>query len=679
MADMGDLDCTIALASSALSRSATEVEVFSIDPAGQQFGTSSDFIAPFHSSRPASQKASRIIPQSRTVSSGSKNNYNQVRRRSPLCHDVLEFMLEGASMSSQESLPLNIATASVSLMPSADKAVRNKQHHHSSSNNTSQDPVAIYPDHDNSVIVKAADRRSVAGASSGIAGSTHIMPQSIGGRNEAISEKARRLEDSDSDEGSDAETGYDSGDGFDGKCSRSTGMISPASTAECSRSNSFKSTRSSETSDDSTATEPSLKWWKRGFRSSKSKQPAATVRIMPSISEPSRAVHTTDETMHRTLPASSRNVDQAVDTIKTADRPVTVAITDNSGSFEAQWAMFKCKGMLNLHVVSVPAAVSSLNHKDAFLLYPCLFRRINDATLATSLMQTPSPSEDGVSTGDATPVALRHSQMPQGPLLNQEYSRRKSICSFASRVIYVWVGAHASAIKRDAITRVAMEVRDKELMGKADVVIIDESADADGARRKFFAQLHIAEHGIATPLPAKISTLSSQITPLCKAGDDMDFERALERRKVLYGFWESVPPATILSVGTDINAAMLLKVPAGGVVVLDTWSDVFIWWRNEPGNSAVRKCAINFANMLVQDACIPTRPKSASVWHELRGFEHVIFKTKFPDWPFVFTSSMSSSARISRRSVPSSSGTVIPSVDIPLRPVSRPNRVMAVA
>ncbi|KAJ2376920.1 hypothetical protein GGI05_006939, partial [Coemansia sp. RSA 2603] len=298
------------------------------------------------------------------------------------------------------------------------------------------------------------------------------------------------------------------------------------------------------------------------------------------------------------LPQSRfQNTDLKIDSNKSAaNRPVTVAITDNPGSAEVQWTMLKCKGMMNLHIVSVPPAIGSLNHKDAFLFYPCLFRRINDGALSTLLMQTPSPSDDVFSSGETSPVALRHSQMPHGPLLNQEYTRRKSICSLASRVIYVWIGAHASAIKCDAVTRVAMEIRDKELMGKAVVVVIDESTDSDSSRRKFFAQLHAAEHGITTPLPNNISTLSSQITPLCRAGDDLDFEKALERRKVLYGFWESVPPATIISVGTDINAAMLLKVPAGGVVVLDTWSDVFIWWRNEPGNSAVRKCAINFAN-----------------------------------------------------------------------------------
>ncbi|KAJ1945761.1 hypothetical protein GGF37_001537 [Kickxella alabastrina] len=260
--------------------------------------------------------------------------------------------------------------------------------------------------------------------------------------------------------------------------------------------------------------------------------------------------------------------------------------------------------------------------------------------------------------------------MPPGTLLDQEYNRRKSICSLAARVVYVWIGAHASAIKRDAITRVAMEIRDKELVGRAAVVVIDESTTADSARRKFFAQLHAAEHNGGAPLPGEMSTIYSQLTPLSKAGDDIDFERALERRKVIYGFWESVPPATILSVGADINAAMLLKVPKGGVVVLDTWSDVFVWWRDEPGNVSVRKCAINFANILVQDVCIPPRPKSATVWHELRGFEHVIFKTKFSDWPFVFADSMASSTKSARRFVPPAN-TTMPPVALPVRSVSR--------
>ncbi|KAJ2898450.1 hypothetical protein GGI21_004860 [Coemansia aciculifera] len=175
-----------------------------------------------------------------------------------------------------------------------------------------------------------------------------------------------------------------------------------------------------------------------------------------------------------------------------------------------------------------------------------------------------------------------------------------------------------------------------------------------------------------------MATLCKQLTPLSKAGDDLDFEKALERRKVAYGFWETVPPATILSVGADINAAMLLKVPAGGIVVLDTWSDVFIWWRDEPGNPAVRKCAIDFANMLVRDACIPSRPKSASVWHELRGFEHIIFKTKFSDWPFVFASSMAASTPAARRSAPVA-GSSMSLLSQPMRSSLRSSRAIVVA
>ncbi|KAJ2470812.1 hypothetical protein EV174_006055 [Coemansia sp. RSA 2320] len=225
--------------------------------------------------------------------------------------------------------------------------------------------------------------------------------------------------------------------------------------------------------------------------------------------------------------------------------------------------------------------------------------------------------------------------------------------------------------------RVAMEIRDKELLGKAAVVVIDESPAADSNRRRFFTQLHQAEHEGRIAPPSDMATLYKQLTPLSMAGDDIDFEKALERRKVVYGFWETVPPATILSVGADVNAAMLLKVPAGGVVVLDTWSDVFIWWRGEPGNPAVRKCATNFANMLIRDACIPPRPKSASVWHELRGFEHVIFKTKFPDWPFVFASSVPVVNTVYHTST--AADVSMSPASMPVRSVSRTSHVVAAA
>ncbi|KAJ2742610.1 hypothetical protein GGI20_004355 [Coemansia sp. BCRC 34301] len=355
--------------------------------------------------------------------------------------------------------------------------------------------------------------------------------------------------------------------------------------------------------------------------------------------------------------------------------PTSISSLCDEDALEAQWIMLKCKGMVNLHVVSVPARISSLNHKDAFLFYPCLFRKLNSTHAPGSGVASLAYQNVAI---EASPSRSdSQSRLHTSTLLTQEYNRRKSICSLASRAVYAWIGAHASVVKRDAIIRVAREICDKELMGKATVVVVDESTAADSARRKLFTQLHLTEHaGRASP-PSDMVTLCKQLTPMSKAGDDLDFERALERRKVAYGFWEAVPPATIISVGADINAAMLLKVPAGGVVVLDTWSDVFIWWRDEPGNPAVRKCATDFANMLVRDACIPSRPKSASVWHELRGVEHVIFKTKFSDWPFVFASSIAATAHAARRTVPAA-GSNMSLLSQPMRSASRSSHAITV-
>ncbi|KAJ2607735.1 hypothetical protein EV177_005347 [Coemansia sp. RSA 1804] len=226
--------------------------------------------------------------------------------------------------------------------------------------------------------------------------------------------------------------------------------------------------------------------------------------------------------------------------------------------------------------------------------------------------------------------------------------------------------------------RVAMEIRDKELVGKAAILVIDESAASDIARRRFFSQLHNMEYGGKLSIPDGLAMVYNRISPLSAAGDDVDFERALERRKVVYGFWETVPPATILSVGADVNAALLLKVPVGGVIVLDTWTDVFVWWRNEPNNPAVRQCALNFSRMLIRDTCIPQRPRSASVWTEVRGFEHVIFKTKFPDWPYIFASSMGTTSVVCHN-VPAV-GTIAPPAAVPIRSISRAStRAVAVA
>ncbi|KAJ2357206.1 hypothetical protein GGF43_001607 [Coemansia sp. RSA 2618] len=388
-----------------------------------------------------------------------------------------------------------------------------------------------------------------------------------------------RTSDNDCDEaGSDVSWDGDSDDGFDGQCDGMSLTATTESTAECSRSGSYRSSKSnssesSDTSSSSTSTEPSLKWWKRHFKSkSKSQlQDAGTTGML----------------LRRSTPALA--------TVREA------AVLGEESTYGYEMADVK--------------------------------------------------------------------RVHGGALLAQEYSRRKSVCSLASRTVYIWLGAHASAIKRDAIMRVAMEIRDKELMGKAAVVVVDESAASNSARKKFFAQLYLSEHGECLALPKEPSALYSQITPLSRAGDDLDFERALQRRKVMYGFWEAVPPATIIAAGTYVNAAALLKVPAGGAIVLDTWSDVFIWWRNEPCNPAVRRCAINFANMLVKDVSIPPRPQSASVWHETQGSEHVIFKTKFPDWPFVFAATVGA-AEVPRQMAPAAGSAPSP-MALPIRTSSR--------
>ncbi|KAJ2867006.1 hypothetical protein GGH94_001173 [Coemansia aciculifera] len=717
------LDCDIA--PSAVLPLAADKDSLLSGPAKCLSVGSTDVIVPFHTARVPAQRASKAMPLSRATHSGSKNRYNRVRRRSPLCHDMLEFMLEGASMSSQESLPLETAVAANN--PNVGSNV-NIRHSH-----CALGTVMTGTNLDIAFADECPRRRDLA---SNATISSDQRPNTCATRPNPLAVLAQQRrskgdiptpptsDHASDDGGSDDEANGNSDDGFDGQCLTPSITTSPTSTAECSRSNSYRSSHSSEASDDATAAEPSLNWWKRKFKGAKyrpaprlsaplrsdslasdsdasSARPALSnstpvaaaarskssmtmlTKLRRSVSykksaksptpEPARRSHTvvaSPKKLIRTakeapLPPLTAAHWESPGRTDAATRPASellhtppliTSLGEDDDTFEAQWIMLKCKGMVNLHVVSVPASISSLNHKDAFLFYPCLFRKLS-ATRVSGLGATVSPALKNAATElsftllDAQSSAGM-SRLHVGTLLAQEYNRRKSICSLASRVIYAWIGAHASVLKRDAIIRVAMEIRDKELMGKATIVVVDESTTADSARRKLFTQLHLTEHaGRASP-PSDMATLCRQLTPLSKAGDDLDFERALERRKVAYGFWETVPPATILSVGADINAAMLLKVPIGGVVVLDTWSDVFIWWRDEPGNPAVRKCATEFANMLVRDACIPPRPKSASVWHELRGFEHIVFKTKFSDWPFVFASSMAANTHTARRIVP---------------------------
>ncbi|KAJ1728562.1 hypothetical protein LPJ61_003974, partial [Coemansia biformis] len=443
---------------------------------------------------------------------------------------------------------------------------------------------------------------------------------------------------------SDVSAGCESDDGFDGQCDAPSLTASANSTAKCSRAGSLHSKCSDEASDgaSSVSTEPSRSWWRRRLRSARTRPCArdvlspmapsrrATVCARSTAVRPECTPPALPGTTRAALPADSEPPVSMLSRLRRtrsaagSDSPASVQSTgsgDPNGALDVRWTMLKCKGATDLHVVSVPTSTSSLNHKDAFLFYPCLLRRPGACQLASSAAHSPAADE----------------RAQPGTLPAHKYSGHKSAYSPASRAVYVWLGAHSSAIKRDAITRVATEVRDKELLGRAAIMVVDEAAAAvDGAKRRFFSQLYAVEHGGCVSLPKEMSAVYSRVAPAEMAEGDADFERALQRRKVLYGFWEAVPPASIVAAGAYVNAAALAKVPAGGAVVLDTWSDVFIWWRSEPGNPAVRQCAVGFATALVRDACIPPRPRPAPVWHEIQGSEHVIFKTKFPDWPFVF-------------------------------------------
>ncbi|KAJ2794047.1 hypothetical protein H4R20_006353 [Coemansia guatemalensis] len=384
-----------------------------------------------------------------------------------------------------------------------------------------------------------------------------------------------------------------------------------------------------------------------------------------------------DSAVTATVTAASLVVPEQVDT----GDCLSTTNGSSDGGVDSRWTMLMCKGTTDLHVVSVPTDISSMNHKDTFLLYPRLLRKQDTHQMSAGVTYCstkggPTVKHSPKHNTDMYIPTKDNALLGHQELSSSSSSRYKSVCSLASRVIYVWLGTHSSAIKRDAITRVAMEIRDRELAGGAAVVIVDESAAADSARKKFFTQLYAAQYGSHVSLPNEMSTIYSQITPLSRAGNDMNFERALQRRKVMYGFWEAIPPATIISTDTYVNAAALLKVPVGGVVVLDTWSDVFVWWRDEPCSSAVRKCAINFASMLVKDACIPPRPKSASVWHEIHGSEHVIFKTKFSDWPFIFGSSIGAT-KVAHHAA-SDSGSAISPIALPVRSVSYTAQPVAV-
>ncbi|KAJ2381474.1 hypothetical protein GGI23_007576, partial [Coemansia sp. RSA 2559] len=215
-------------------------------------------------------------------------------------------------------------------------------------------------------------------------------------------------DDSSYDGLSDSEPVGDSDEGFDGRCYTppSSAGDSPQSTAGCSRASSKKSSRSSELSDSSTAADPSPKWWKRHFqtskhksndphcsgadessnrlssdssRSSSSKSNSSLIPILTKIKrsvssrsskKPERAQYVSRVTASATRTSQMARTESAVDpsTIQTptsdslyiAKVKTTPSVShgipelDGDGISKAQWVLFKCKGMLNLNVVTVP-------------------------------------------------------------------------------------------------------------------------------------------------------------------------------------------------------------------------------------------------------------------------------------------------------------------------------------
>ncbi|PIA14412.1 hypothetical protein COEREDRAFT_82702 [Coemansia reversa NRRL 1564] len=756
-------------------------------------------IKPFHTPKSSTQRALRVSPPVCVAHNVTTNKYNRVRRRSPLCHDVLDFMLEGASTSSQESLLICSAMAkdgkpnscqerSVTGSRQMSRAARTETYAPHSSNSLqctlTAAVIATDTDQAHSDYARLADTAHLAqttayrasisnGTCIGHSVNSHATIQGSGlvRKPSELSDISGISDDDGTSDGNDSDSSADfvSDNGFDGQCDMLSLTASAKSTAECSRSVSCKSSASRDSSVTSegsttttTSTEPSLSWWRRHFRTTRSKLPtqpqdpvlsgsllrrstigghpealkstnwsslppennrttfsnnpkarapiltrlrrtmsskSVAIKLLTPESKKRHMVSPTAATSSQSkLPRSSlmslshKLPEEHVKPVAagaTVSSNVTPERVDTSDclsttnyrtedGFNLRWKMLMCKGTADLHVVSVPTNISSMNHKDTFLLYPCLLRNQGMRQTSTDMEYLSVEERASVKHSSKRNTDIHTSTRDSALLDREEYKNKtcKSVCSLASHVVYVWLGTHSSAIKRDAITRVAIEIRDREMTGRAAIVIVDETAAADSARKKFFAQLYSAQNGSHVSLPGEMSTIYSQITPLSRAGNDMNFERALQRRKVMYGFWEAIPPATIISTGKYVNAAALLKVPMGGVVVLDTWSDVFVWWRDEPCSTAVRKCAIDFASMLVKDACIPPRPESASIWHEVHGSEHVIFKTKFSDWPFVFASSMGTAEVVDY--IEPNPDSAMPSITLPVRSVSYSVQPLAV-
>ncbi|KAJ1920131.1 hypothetical protein H4219_001504 [Mycoemilia scoparia] len=309
----------------------------------------------------------------------------------------------------------------------------------------------------------------------------------------------------------------------------------------------------------------------------------------------------------------------------------------HQGKTTNSWVLLRCMGHHELQVLSVKPSISSLNQIDTFILY-------FPANMALS----------------GTSSSLNCHDVKK--------SNRPSLYKYSSRIIYVWLGSESSDLKRNVIIRLALEIQANELNKKSTIVPIDQRSGRTLALEKFLVRLnlcyigenknkhtmghqHYLEHcGLEVPpesnsyermSSANTDVLFKKLSTAVHTKPARDTEAIMKLfifKAKLYKFTSKSFDPIVVSHGREISARHLLCIECSDVVVLDAFSDIFVWWKESSVDRQSLYKAIKWAESLFFTRSKSFKPYTIDikVWHEICGREHILFRTKFPDWPQAF-------------------------------------------